>query len=409
MPETQRAGGPDEPPETPGTVRGVGSDPGRFGRRGLLIGGAAALGGAVVAGGSKQGRAVRPPGDGPIHADADPVTPTLAPGFVQGQPPGVTQVTLPSGVVVPVAAWLLEENEKPGTIDWIVTGQQEPHAIEGFASQVSAQAGDTVAVCVNTTARTVALEAYRMGYYQGLGGRLVYRSGSAPGQAQPAATVDATTGMVSCPWRPTFTLDIDTTWPPGCYLLKLVGTGGEQQYVPLTVRDDTSTAAFVIQNSVTTWQAYNLWNGYSLYYGPDGKGGQDFANRARIVSFDRPYPHTWAQGCADFLGNEFPLLYHLESYGIDLTYWTDVDLHQRPQLLTNHRCLFSLGHDEYWSKPMRDAAVKAVAAGVNIAFLGANACYRQIRLQASPNGPDRQQICYKTASEDPLLGVQDTL
>ena len=204
-------------------------------------------------------------------------------------------------------------------------------------------------------------------------------------------------------------MKVDDSWPPGDYLLKLVGDGGQQQYVPLTVRDDHSTAAFVLQNSVTTWQAYNLWGGYSLYYGLDGAGGQGFANRARAVSFDRPYPKTWAQGSADFLGNEFPVLYQMERLGLDLTYWTDIDLHQRPQLLSAHRCLLSLGHDEYWSTPMRDGAETALAAGTNLAFLGANACYRQIRLQETSVGPDRLEVCYKSAAEDPLAAVDPAL
>jgi hypothetical protein len=301
------------------------------------------------------------------------------------------------------------ENEQPGTIDWIVTGTQTPHAIEGFADRVSAVAGDTVTVFVNTTARSVSLQAFRMGYYQGLGGRLVYQSGNVPGVQQPPPTVAAGVNTVRCPWSPTFTLNVDGSWPPGCYLLKIQGTGGQQQYVPLTVRDDSSTAAFVVQNSVTTWQAYNLWGEYSLYYGRRPSGGQDFTNRARIVSFDRPYPQTWAQGAADFIGNEFPLVYHMESLGLDVTYWTDVDLHQRPQLLANHRCLFSLGHDEYWSLPMRNAALDAVAKGTNLAFLGANACYRQIRLESSSLGPNRLQVCYKDASADPMFGVNDAV
>ena len=93
---------------------------------------------------------------------------------------------------------------------------------------------------------------------------------------------------------------------------------------------------------------------------------------------------------------------HLESLGLDLTYWTDVDLHARPELLANHRCLFSLGHDEYWSQPMRQGAAQANANGVNLAFLGANACYRQIRLESSSVGPNRLQVCYKSAAEDPM-------
>jgi hypothetical protein len=327
---------------------------------------------------------------------------STAPG---GDPSPVTQTTLTSGVVVPTASWLIAENKRPGTLDWIVNFVQPDHALEGFASQVSAVPGDDVTLFVNTTARAVQVQAYRMGFYQGLGGRLIYQSDMVAAGAQPAPTVSLGIGTVSCPWSPTLSFTVGSTWPPGCYLLKLVGDGGQQQFVPLTVRDDASTAAYVLQNSVTTWQAYNLYGGYSLYYGPNGHGGQDFAHRARAVSFDRPYPQTWASGAADFVGNEYPLLYHLESLGLDLTYWTDVDLHANPQLLGNHRCLFSLGHDEYWSSSMRNAAQFFSAGGGNVAFLGANACYRQIRLQSTSVGPNRLQVCYKSAAEDPIVSV----
>ena len=141
-----------------------------------------------------------------------------------------------------------------------------------------------------------------------------------------------------------------------------------------------------------------------------GQGrGQNFANRARAVSFDRPYPQTWASGAADFVGNELPLVFQLERLGADITYWTDVDLHAQPELLANHRCLFSMGHDEYWSTPMRDGAESAVAGGVNVAFLGANACYRQIRLQSTSVGPNRLQVCFKDATEDPIVAQQPAL
>jgi len=318
------------------------------------------------------------------------------------EPPAVVDARLPSGVIVPTAPWLIAENAKPGTLNWICNHVQPEHALEGFASQVSAVPGDDVALFVNTTASAVQVQAYRMGYYQGLGGRLFLQTDFVPAKVQAAPVVTAGIGTVTCPWSPTLTLTITKDWLPGCYLLKLVGSGGEEQFVPLTIRDDTSMASYVLQNSVTTWQAYNLWGSYSLYYGPDGKGRSLFANRARAVSFDRPYPQTWASGAADFVGNELPLLFHLESLGLDLTYWTDVDLHAQPELLLNHRCLFSLGHDEYWSQPMRQGASTANANGVNLAFLGANACYRQIRLQPTSVGPNRLQVCYKDASEDPM-------
>ncbi len=71
--------------------------------------------------------------------------------------------------------------------------------------------------------------------------------------------------------------------------------------------------------------------------------------------------------------------------------------------------MLSLGHDEYWSSPMRDGAAQSLAGGVNLAFLGANACYRQIRFESSPVGPNRLQVCYKSADEDPMTGQNDAL
>ncbi len=128
-----------------------------------------------------------------------------------------------------------------------------------------------------------------------------------------------------------------------------------------------------------------------------------------MVSFDRPYNHDWASGAADFVGNELPVIFHAEQLGLDVSYWTDVDLHEQPQLLANHRALLSLGHDEYWSSPMRMGTEEAIQQGLNVAFLGANACYRQIRLEPSSFGTNRRVVCYKSAAEDPMTGVDDSL
>jgi hypothetical protein len=56
---------------------------------------------------------------------------------------------------------------------------------------------------------------------------------------------------------------------------------------------------------------------------------------------------------------------------------------------------------------MRQGASTAVNGGVNLAFLGANAVYRQIRFDNSSLGPNRHQICYKSATEDPLFNVDN--
>ena len=308
------------------------------------------------------------------------------------------------------------ENLKQGTAWWVTTPQNAGD-IEGFSDMVSAQAGDTVTLRVSTKAPTFHVEAYRMGYYQGIGARLVWQSPEVPGVRQAPPVLIAPANTVECQWTPSATIALDATWPPGAYLLKLVGATGEQGFVPLCVRDDASQAAFLIQQSVTTWQAYNRWGGYSLYYGNRGgvlsftqdSGGATYADRARIVSFDRPYSHDWASGASDFVGNELPVIMQAEQLGLDVTYWTDVDLHAAPQLLAGHRALLSLGHDEYWSASMRNGVETAVQQGLNVGFLGANACYRQIRFEASPLGRHRHQICYKSAAEDPMTGVDNAV
>jgi hypothetical protein len=330
--------------------------------------------------------------------------------------PVVAQQSVVEGVTLPTSAAIIAENAKRGDAWWVTTPQAAGD-IEGYADKVSATLGEVVTLLVNTKATTFHVEVFRMGYYQGIGARRVWQSAEVPGIRQAAPTLIAPTGTIECQWTPSLTLTMDHRWTPGVYLLKLVGVTGEQGFIPLCLRDDNSTSAILVQQGVTSWQAYNRWGGYSLYYGNKGgtqtftqsSGGGSYADRARIVSFDRPYSHDWASGASDFVGNELPLVFHVEQLGVDVSYWTDVDLHQRAPLLANHRAVLSLGHDEYWSAAMRDGAETAVKRGLNMAFLGANACYRQIRMEPSPLGADRHVICYKSAAEDPLNGVDNAL
>jgi hypothetical protein len=330
---------------------------------------------AVMAGIPRSTRATPP-----IHADLD-----------------TDASVLPKSVR---AEWVVAENRQPGTSKWRIP-KDAPTNIEGFADRVSAQAGDLVTLYVSTPAETFRVEAYRIGFYQGLGGRIIWRSAQLRGHDQASPERTPGTNMIEAPWSPSLRIRIDRDWPQGVYMLKLVASNGAQSYVPLTLRDDSSHAALVIQSSVTTWQAYNDWGGYSLYHGSGGS----FGTRSRVVSFDRPYEGR--RGSADFFWIESPLVFLAERLGLDVTYWTDIDLHERPGLLMNHRALVSLGHDEYWSSDMRRGALAARVHGVNLAFLGANDVYRHIRLAASPFGKDRREVNYKVASEDPLFGVDN--
>ncbi|MEQ1701616.1 MAG: N,N-dimethylformamidase beta subunit family domain-containing protein, partial [Ilumatobacteraceae bacterium] len=302
--------------------------------------------------------------------------------------------------------WVAAENALPGTADWRLIGDPADPVrdtpttwIEGYADRTSAQFGDTVTLFVDTPAPEFTVVAYRMGWYGGLQAREVWRSSATPGARQPSGTFDRATGMTEAPWAPSLTVEVTDAWPPGAYLLKLATGLSGGHYIPLTVRHDAAAGDLLFMNAVTTWQAYNPWGGCTLYecFEPQTKF------RAEVVSFDRPYAHSYAQGAADFPTHELPLLSFIEEQGFDVAYITNIDLHREPSLAGSRKALVSTGHDEYYSWPMRGGLVTALDAGTNIGFFGANAVYRNIRLEPGASGaPDRREVNYRV--RDPGAG-----
>jgi hypothetical protein len=306
------------------------------------------------------------------------------------------------------ARWVIQENDKPGSAAWEIHGS---HAgIAGFASQVYAQAGQRVTLYVSTSGRSFRAQAFRMGYYHGQGARLVWTSPAVTGQNQPKCPVKAGLNMVACDnWRPSLTFTITQAFVQGDYLIKLEGPANRQSYVPLTVWDPASTATYVIKNDVFTWQAWNFYGGYDYYQGLGGCPPVSYpiCNRARIVSYDRPYAAE--NGSGNFLGLEYPLVKWAEQHGLDVTYATDLTVQEHPGYLLRHRVLLSLGHDECWSLAERQAAVAAYQRGINIVFFAASPVLRHVRTQASPLGQDRELVDYRDSAADPLDGKGNRL
>jgi hypothetical protein len=101
----------------------------------------------------------------------------------------------------------------------------------------------------------------------------------------------------------------------------------------------------------------------------------------------------------------------MERSGYDVTYSTDLDTHENGQRLLNSTAFLSIGHDEYWSTPMVDAAQQARDAGVHLAFMEGNAIYWQARFEPSTvdGAPDRVMVCYKNQAIDPVQGPTTTV
>src|SRR5947208_2104164 len=308
------------------------------------------------------------------------------------------------------------ENQQPGACQWQIpwgpSATDSAGPIKGYASAVSVNKGQNITFYVSVNpAQTYTIDVYRMGWYQGLGGRLVQHIGPLNGTLQPACPTDATTGMIECQWASAYTLATQSSWTSGIYVALLTNAQAYQNYIVFVVRDDSRVAALLYQQPVTTYQAYNDYpydstTGKSLYsfnsYGATTVGGSAAAVK---VSFDRPY-HSDGTGIAwgqSFLSWEIASVRWMEMSGYDVTYSTDVDTHTNGGRLLNYRGILSVGHDEYFSKPMYDSFIAARDAGVNLAFFGADAIAWQVRFESSSSGvPNRVLVCYRNASLDPI-------
>src|SRR4030081_527334 len=183
------------------------------------------------------------------------------------------------------------ENQQSGTNQWSIPNNgyslsdDTSNQIKGYASATSVNKGGALGISATVNpAQSFTIAFYRMGWYSGLGGRLLMTTGAIAGVHRAACPiVDTSTNLRVCNWTPSYTLTVPTTWTDGVYLAVLSNAQGFQTYVPFVVRDDNPQAALLYQQPIDTYEAYNSWGGKSLYDFNSSGGAHAFK-----VSFDRP-------------------------------------------------------------------------------------------------------------------------
>jgi hypothetical protein len=297
----------------------------------------------------------------------------------------------PAGAARPFGNPIVRENRLPGTTAWNAPTAAQG-SIEGYASVISVRPGGFVPLHISTSS-PYDVRVYRLGWYRGLGGRLLacLPRGCATteqGRTFPVPPPDPSTGYLDAGWPVTDTVRVGGRWTSGYYLAEPRLPDGTVTRIPFIVRAALGSrpTPMLVQASVNTWEAYNRWGGRSLYVNQTGVGDNH-------VSFSRPF-FPKDQGPLDW---EVHLVRFLERNGFDVSYTTDVDTDARPAELLRHRLDVVNGHDEYWTKRIRDAYEAALARRVNLAFMGANVGYWQIRYENAR----RTIVEYRVASTDP--------
>jgi hypothetical protein len=323
---------------------------------------------------------------------------------------------LASACTPPVANAVACENTKTGTPpgQWQTEGAGDP-SIQGFATSMSVNAGDTVRFKIKTDSADYHIDILRLGYYNGDGARTLKAdlpiSATLP-QVQPGCTFDNTpvnpTGLVDCGnWAVTASWTVPSDAVSGVYIAHLVRDdpqGGDSQ-IPFVVRNDSSNADMVVQTSDETWQAYNAYGGNSLYSCTVAcpAGNPDAYKGANSVSYNRPFDGAISQdnGHSYLYYAEYQMIRFLEENGYDLTYVAGKDVDGDPSLLLDHKVFISSGHDEYWTGNQRTNVEDARDAGVNLAFFSGNEVFWKTRFEAGARTLTTYKETHYNAQVDP--------
>jgi len=247
-----------------------------------------------------------------------------------------------------------------------------PCFVEGYAGRLSVVPGEEVPFHVSSSAGTFSVEVIRIGATN----ETVWRRGDVPGRIHGVPDDASSQG---CRWPEAFRVPVPPEWRSGYYQARFRVEDHGGGYTHRGRRTAESDAWFVVrarpgrqsrillQLASNTYNAYNNWGGFSVY-AFNGRGG----NQGHRVSFGRP-------GGSLFFNWERDFIVWAERSGQVLDYAVNNDLEFVPGLLAPYRLVLSVGHDEYWSGPMRDALEAFIGGGGNAAFFSGNSVCWQIR------------------------------
>jgi hypothetical protein len=262
---------------------------------------------------------------------------------------------------------------------------EKPLFIEGYAGQVSHVPGDTLAIHASTTAPKFKLEIARLSNTRDV----VLEAVDVVGKEQ---SIPENASSHGCQWLVTWSTTIPSEWKSGYYEVTLRVSDNGGKYTHRGPRHAESSCFFIvraakpgatsrtlIQLSTNTYNAYNNWGGFSLY-SYNGRAGV----QGHRVSFHRP-------PSSQFTRWELPLVGWAEANGYVLEYASNNDLEYHPEILEHYNLVLSVGHDEYWSGPMRDRLEEYIGNGGNVAFFSGNTCCWQVRNEDA----GAAQVCWK--------------
>jgi hypothetical protein len=294
--------------------------------------------------------------------------------------------------------------------------------VTGYCWPQSVRLGEQVDLHMSSAGgRPVRVEVARVGAQR----EVVFKKEAVPA-GEHATPVDASSQ--GCGWPSALTLDVEEDWRSGYYEVVMeidVGDKVRRDFAFFVVRP-TAHVPIVLALTTNTWHAYNDFGGPNLYtggtqvsmrrpmaagylYKPPGKGRRvtgtgapDPQNAAHVgyIQINHLSPYAGSAGWPDW---ELPFIEWAERQGFEIGVCTNADLEEHPEVLESARLYLSVGHDEYWSRGMRDTVERFIGSGGNAAFFSGNTSLWQVRIE----GDDHDvMVGYKGFfKSDPLMGT----
>lgn len=265
-------------------------------------------------------------------------------------------------------------------------------AVKGYPGKISVFNNQKLRLHIAATTPVITVFIYKVGETQ----PKIINEGKSFIQVRNLSPLTCPAAEFGCDWKESYSLSVEG-WESGLYQAYLIegahstppnnilarkeDKSSIYESIPFIVKNIHSQNKILLQLPTNTWQAYNnsgFLNSSCLYPYPQCRNHQNSIHLQSVeISFERPF-HK------DVTAEVYPFIKWAKENDIPMDFAANHDLENYP-FISRYKLIISVGHDEYWTKTMKENLEKFRDAGGNLIFLTSNTIFWNSRYQQAAN------------------------